>query len=69
MSEHQKDSARTGENQALSHHLTPHRLAQAEKTNALRSLQRATRRCAKHLGRGATAVLLDLVQAELRGGK
>lgn len=69
MSEHQKDNARVSENQALPRHLTPLRLAQAEKTNALRSLQRATRRCVKHLGNGATVLLLDIVQAELRGGK
>ena len=69
MNEHKEDSARASDNQALSRHLTPLRLAQAEKTNALRSLQRATRRCVKHLGNGATVVLLDIVQAELRGGK
>jgi hypothetical protein len=37
----------------------------AEKTNAISSLQRAARRCAKHLGDGCAAALVDLVRAEL----
>ena len=44
--------------QPLSRHLTPLRVEQAEKTNALRSLQRAARRCEKHLGASAAAALL-----------
>ena len=49
-------------------HLTPERRAQAEKTNTLVALQRAARRCAKHLGRGATMTLLEVVRAELGEG-
>jgi hypothetical protein len=69
MSEHREDSARTGTKQDPRRFITVERLTQAEKTNAIRSLQRAARRCAKHLGRGATAVLLDIVRAELGGGQ
>lgn len=69
MSEPQKHSARTRSNQDPRRLITPERVTQAKKTNAIRGLQRAARRCAKHLGRGATAVLLELVSAELGGAK
>lgn len=69
MSENQNDSARKARAQDPRRLITPERLTQAEKTNAIRSLQRAARRCAKNLGRGATAVLLELVAAELGEGR
>src|SRR5262249_30095156 len=52
------------------HAQDPHRLAtpgrkrEAEKINAISSLQRAARRCAKHLGRSCVAGLLELVRSE-----
>jgi hypothetical protein len=39
----------------------------AERINAVSALQRAARRCVKHLGRSCAAALLELVRAELAG--
>ncbi len=68
MTEQPKSATTKSAAQQVRRLLTPERVTQAEKTNALRGLQRAARRCAKHLGKGATRVLLEIVADEIGAG-
>jgi hypothetical protein len=68
MSEHKNTTARGRTMQDPGRYTTPARKREAEKINAVAALQRAARRCARHLGRGCSAGLLEIVSAELGGG-
>lgn len=58
-------TSRDVDRQDASAHLTPARRNQAAKTQAILTLQRSARRCARHLGREAANSLLELVAREL----
>jgi hypothetical protein len=65
MSERKYHNARFRSKQDPRRYAAPARKREAEKINAITALQRAARRCAKHLGAGCALGLLELVRAEL----
>jgi hypothetical protein len=64
MAEPSERVTRAGDAQDPRRYVTPARKREAEKINAISSLQRAARRCAKHFGRGCVEGLLDLIRTE-----
>jgi hypothetical protein len=47
---------------------TAERKREGERINAVAALQRAARRCGKHLGSGCVPGLIEILEAELGGG-
>jgi hypothetical protein len=65
MSEPGKPATHAGNAQHPRRYATASRKREAEKVNVISALQRAARRCAKHLGSGCLAGLLEVIRSEL----
>jgi hypothetical protein len=62
-----KHRSRPAAGQEARRYASPALIREAERTNAVSALRRAARRCARHLGSGCTAGILELVRIELAG--
>lgn len=67
MAQSKKKSGAPSRRNQVQDYATPTRKLAAEKVNAVSSLQKAARRCARSLGGNCLPGLLDIVRKEVRG--